>query len=77
MISLSDLNEVAVDDGVAEGRVVHADFGLGRRQVRVEVDADPAKAAEVVERRARLKLPEYALEFGLENKPEKNVNIIW
>ena len=61
------LNKVAVDDRVAEGRVVHADFGLGRRQVRVKVDADPAKAAEVVERRARLELAKETLEFGLKS----------
>ena len=71
--SHSHLNEVAVDDGVSEGRVVHADLGLGRRQVRLEVDADPPKAAQVVERhRARLELAEYALEFGLEKKMLKS-----
>ena len=63
---LTHLNEVAVDDGFAEGRVVHADLGLGRREVRLEVDADPPEAAQVVERRQGLELAEYALEFGLE-----------
>ena len=34
--------------------------------MRLEVHADAPEAAQVVERRARLELTEYALEFGLQ-----------
>ena len=74
-LAASHLDEVAVDDGLPEGRVVHADLGLGGRQVRLEVDADAPEAAQVVERRARLELPEYALEFGLQ-ATKKEINFM-
>ena len=38
--------------------------------MRLEVDADAPEAAQVVERRARLELAEYALEFGLQQQKE-------
>jgi hypothetical protein len=59
------LNKVAVYDRVPERRVVHADLGLARREMRLKVDADPPKAAKVVEKGTRLKLAKQALEARL------------
>ena len=42
--------------------------------MRLEVDADAPEAAQVVERRARLELAEYALEFGL--REQKDIYMI-
>ena len=73
-MNIAHLYEVAVNDLVAHDGVVHGGLGLGRRQVGLEVDADPTEAAEVVKQGRRLKVTEQGLKVGLEEK-EVEINL--
>jgi len=61
----SNLDEIAVDDVLADGGPIEVDLGVGSRQVGVEVDPYSAETPEVVEGAARLELAKHQLEVGL------------
>ncbi len=68
LLTISYLNEVAVNDVVADRGSVQVNFSVWGRQVAVEVDPDSTKGPQVVEGAARLELAKHHFKICLKEK---------
>ena len=59
-----------MNDVFADRSPVQVQFGVGRRQVGLEVDPDSPETPQVVEQARRVELPEHLLKIGLKREVE-------
>ena len=71
------LNEITMNDVLSDRCSIQVQFGVGGRQVGLEVNPNSPETPQVVEQARRVELPEHLLKIGLkilrENITTKNV----